>query len=183
MRRASLKGLCRKGNAEARVIGQSQAILRGQFDGCKAMGAKSFCCWAANSIVPDLALANQAGTHLGRQHEIARPNRTVGWNGGREPALHHGEHEIKNGLREARGAARCTYDARKPCGAAYPFGKHGAHPGTAAQEQLGLESRNVPGFDAVLEIAPKAGVEAIDGLIACGITGDDFPCALESFAD
>ena len=147
------------------------------------MGAKGLCRRAANSSVPYLALANQAGTHLGCQHEIARPNRTIGWNGGGESAFRHGKHEIKSGERQARGAPRCTYDARKPCGAAYPFGKHGPHSGTAAQEQLGLKSGNVPGFDAVLEIAAKAGVEAIDGLVACGIMGDDFPCALEPFAD
>ena len=38
-------------------------------------------------------------------------------------------------------------------------------------------------FDAVLEIAAKPGVEAIDGLVACGIAGDDFPGAHEPFAD
>jgi hypothetical protein len=35
----------------------------------------------------------------------------------------------------------------------------------------------------MLKIAAKAGVEAIDGLVACGIAGDDFPGAYESFAD
>ena len=39
------------------------------------------------------------------------------------------------------------------------------------------------GFDAVLEIAAKAGVESIHGLVACGIAGDDFPGAHEPFAD
>ncbi len=127
--------------------------------------------------------ANQGGTHLGRQHEIARPNRTIGWNGGGKPALRHGKHEIKSGERQARGAARRTDDAREPGGAADPFGKIGADAGAAGQQQLRLEGGNVLGFDAVLEIAAKAGVEAIHGLVACGIAGDDFPGAHEPFAD
>jgi anaerobic selenocysteine-containing dehydrogenase len=52
-----------------------------------------------------------------------------------------------------------------------------------AQQQLGLERRNVFGFDAVLEIAAKAGVETIYRLVARGIMGDDFPCTHEPFAD
>ena len=46
-----------------------------------------------------------------------------------------------------------------------------------------LEGGNVLGFDAVLEIATKSGVEPIHGLAACGITGDNFPGAHEPLAD
>ena len=139
------KGMGGKGNGEARIIGQRQAIFRGQFDGCKAVGAKGLGRGAANSIVPDFALANQGGAHLGRQHEIARSNRTIGRNGGGKSALRHGEHEIKSGERQARGAARGTDDAREPGGAADPFGKIGADAGAAGQQQLRLEGGNVLG--------------------------------------
>jgi hypothetical protein len=35
----------------------------------------------------------------------------------------------------------------------------------------------------MLEIAAKAGGESVNGLVARGITGNDFPCAHEPFAD
>ncbi len=177
------KGMGCKCNAEARIIGQGQAIFRGQFDGRKAVSTKGLRRRAANSIVPYFALTNQGGTHLGCQHQIARPDRAIGWNGGGKPALHHGEHEIKSGERQARGAPAGTDNTREPCGAAYPFGKIGADAGTAGQQQLRLEGGNVLCFDAVLEIAAKAGVEAIHGLVARSITGDNFPGAHELFAD
>ncbi len=46
-----------------------------------------------------------------------------------------------------------------------------------------LEGRNILGVDAVLEVAAKAGIEAIDGLVACRIAGDNVPGADQPFAD
>ena len=90
---------------------------------------------------------------------------------------------FKSGQREARSAAHGADDARNPGGAADPFRKIRTDASYAAQQHLRLEGGDVLGFDAVLEIAAKAGVEAIDGLVACGITGDDFPGAHKPFAD
>ena len=59
-------------------------------------------------------------------------------------------------------------DAREPGGAADPLGKIVADAGAAGQQQLRLEGRNVPGFDAVLEVAAKAGLYT--NLITAGVT-------------